>query len=107
MKSDKRIHITSFATNFYVLVVTGFDFHSASLVMDPNSSWQRSIDGKVCPKDQNGNYTQRSDLCHGVHMAWHKTSEYVDKVGGGTGEYDRTRYEAHKSKTSPYKDGKK
>ncbi len=75
--------------------------------MDPNSKWQRGIDGKLCPKDKDGNYTKNNDVCHGVHMAWHKTSEYVDKANGGDGEYDRKRYEAHKNKTSPYKDENK
>ena len=75
--------------------------------MDPNNKTQRKIDSVVCPKDEAGNYTKRNDLCHGIHMAWHKTSEYYDKAKGGTGEYDQKRYEAHKSKTSPYKDDKK
>ncbi len=40
-------------------------------------------------------------------MAWHKTSECVDKAKGGDGEYDRKRYEAYKNQTSLYKDDKK
>lgn len=65
--------------------------------MDPNSQWQRMIDNKLCPKDKDGNYTRNNTLCHNVHMAWHKRSEQIDKKNGGTGEYDRQRYEAHKN----------
>ncbi len=75
--------------------------------MDSNSGWQRIIDRKLCKKDKDGNYTQNNNLYHGIHMTWHKTSEYVDKANGGNGEYDRKRYEAHKNQTSPYKDDKK
>ncbi|CAF1073853.1 unnamed protein product [Adineta ricciae] len=65
--------------------------------MDPNSKFQRKIDAILCPKDDEGNYTRNSNMCHFTHMTWHKISEYVDKAKGGTGEYDRKRYEAHKS----------
>jgi len=40
-------------------------------------------------------------------MVWHKTSEFIDKVKGGDGEYDRKCYEAHKNNTSSYKDDNK
>lgn len=75
--------------------------------MDPKSKWQRNIDQKICPKDKDGNYTQNNNMCHNIHMAWHKTSECVDKAKGGTGEYDRQRYEAHKNGKSPYTSDKK